>query len=132
MQLKVLRVLPHLVEFVSTFQYADFLCSPRFCATLQVCSLRGNRPNGVRTEQQDRVPYRLHWSVSKLWCLHLVCVFVVLLVSRRWQKNPPERSKGTYELKKMILSWISAEGIHPLPAASSDDLESVQLCKSFI
>lgn len=63
---------------------------------------------------------------------HLVCVFVVLWVSRRWQKNPPERSKGTYELKKMILSWISAEGIHPLPAASSDDLESVQLCKSFI
>lgn len=56
-----------------------------------------------------------------------MCVFVVLLVSRRWQKNPPERSKGTYELKKMILSWISAEGIHPLPAASSDDLESVQV-----
>lgn len=62
----------------------------------------------------------------------LVCVFVVLLVSRRWQKKTPERSKETYELIKMIFSWISAEDIHPLPAVSADDLESVQLCKCFI
>lgn len=55
-----------------------------------------------------------------------MCVFVVLFISRRWQKRTPERSKETYELIKMIVSWISAEDIHPLPAASSDDFESVQ------
>lgn len=38
---------------MSTFQYADIPCSSIFCAALQACSLRGNRPNEAR-EQQGR------------------------------------------------------------------------------
>lgn len=61
----------------------------------------------------------------------ILCIFVILLVARRWQKKHLS-SKETYELKKMLFSWISAEDSHPLPAASSEDFESVQLYKSFI